>query len=295
MENIIFEWESIRIDSFLTTHFWLSRNFFHHIISQDAILVNWKKIKKSYLLQTGDEISVLSLERYIDQKELVKDFGFVDIPIIFETQDYAVLNKPKWVLSHPNSIWDIKSPSIVGFLYHHYKWSSFENFLRAGLIHRLDKDTDGLMIVAKSEKWLLHFRSLFSQKSELKEITEKEATPLKKFYTARCHLSTEWKKFLNQKYPIVINEIVKPKIPHVSEYKMWITKILWAKIDWNYANLDIEILTWRTHQIRYHLSTHWLVICWDKLYWKKEDELMNLTAYKLIFIDPDNNYKVFEI
>ena len=295
MENIIFDWQPIRIDSFLTSHFWLSRNFFHHIISQDAILVNWRKIKKSYQLQPGDQISVLSLERYVDQKEIVKDFGFIEIPIIFETNDYAVLNKPKWVLSHPNSIWDIKSPSVVGFLYHHYKNYSFENFLRAGLIHRLDKDTDWLMIIAKSEKWLKHFRNLFSQKSESKEIWEKEATPLKKFYRAKSHLSLEWKKFLEQKFPIVITEIVKPKIPHVSEYKMWITKILWANMKKDFVDLDIEILTWRTHQIRYHLSTHGLPIFWDKLYWKREAENMNLTAYKLIFIDPDDQYKVFEI
>jgi 23S rRNA-/tRNA-specific pseudouridylate synthase len=63
--------------------------------------------------------------------------------------------------------------------------------VRAGLIHRLDKDTDGLMILVKTEKGLAHFKKLFQAKSESPTIAEKEAVPLKKFYRATCWLTIE--------------------------------------------------------------------------------------------------------
>lgn len=91
------------------------------------------------------------LERYLSPV-LLEEAPNIDIPILKETTDYLVINKPKGVLSHPNSIRDVGKPSVVGFLYHHFKeLPSIGNFIRAGLLHRLDKDTDGLMIIAKTE------------------------------------------------------------------------------------------------------------------------------------------------
>jgi 23S rRNA pseudouridine1911/1915/1917 synthase len=70
-----------------------------------------------------------------------------------EKEDYLVINKPKGVLSHPRNLREVNEPSVVGFLYHRYKdLPSIGNFIRAGLLHRLDKETDGLMIIAKTEK-----------------------------------------------------------------------------------------------------------------------------------------------
>lgn len=61
-------------------------------------------------------------------------------------------------------------PSVVAFLYHRFKnLPSIGNFIRAGLLHRLDKGTDGLMIIAKSERGLAHFKALFQEKSEIKD------------------------------------------------------------------------------------------------------------------------------
>lgn len=83
---------------------------------------------------------------------ILEEAPAIEIPIVRETANYLIINKPKGVLSHPNSIWEVGKPSVVGFLYHHYKeLPSIGNFIRAGLLHRLDKDTDGLMIIAKTE------------------------------------------------------------------------------------------------------------------------------------------------
>jgi 23S rRNA pseudouridine1911/1915/1917 synthase len=300
MQTLIYSWSwdlppdsQERIDIWLTKQFPYSRNFFHHIIERGGVSVNKKQIKKSHKLKEGDQILIDDLSRYLSPV-ILDESPNIKIPVVLEKEDYLVINKPKWVLSHPNSVREVSQPSVVGFLYHNYKnLPTIWNFIRAWLLHRLDKDTDGLMIIAKTEKWLSHFKKLFQQKSESDHIQDKEAAPIKKFYRATCYITDEWKDFLSDissQLPYYIQEIVIPKIPHYTP-KLWITKILsFREIDSKkikQCNIAIEILTWRTHQIRYHLSTHWLPIVGDYLYWKEEEIPMQLTAYKLEFTDPD--------
>ena len=225
----------------------------------------------------------------------------INIPIVREEEDYIILNKPKWVLSHPNSIRDAKKPSVVAFLYQHYKdLPSYGNFIRAWLVHRLDKDTDGLMIIAKTEKWLQHFKSLFQEKSESSSLEEKESTPLQKYYRAVCEVTPKWLEFLEEMkkiwLPYYIQEMVIAKVPNCIP-KMWVTKILNFEELWNWlVKIQLQILTWRTHQIRYHLSNHWLPIQWDYLYGKENDNIpMQLTAWKLEYLNLNWKIQVIEI
>ena len=301
MQEIVYEWQWWdRIDSRLSGQFSYSRNFFHHIIERGGIQVNGKVVKKSYKLKSGDKVQIDELERYLSPI-ILDEAEKIDIPIVREEEDYIILNKPKWVLSHPNSIRDAKKPSVVAFLYQHYKdLPSYGNFIRAWLVHRLDKDTDGLMIVAKTEKWLQHFKSLFQEKSESSSLEEKESTPLQKYYRAVCEITSKWAEFLREVkkswLPYYIQETVIAKVPNCTP-KMWITKILgFEEIgDW-LVKMQLQILTWRTHQIRYHLSNHWLPIQWDYLYGKENESIpMQLTAWKLEYLDLDGNIQVVEI
>lgn len=188
MQKLIFEGESERIDTWLTKQFSYSRNFFHHILERKGVLVNGKVAKKSLKLKSWDQILIDELERYLSPI-ILEEAPKLDIPILKETADYLIINKPKGVLSHPNSIWDIAKPSVVWFLYHHYKnLPSIWNFIRAWLLHRLDKDTDGLMIIAKSEKGLEHFKALFKAKSESEELEEKKSSSSQKMVS--CYLWT---------------------------------------------------------------------------------------------------------
>jgi len=288
------DWE--RIDKWLTKKFSFSRNFFHHIIERWWILVNGKKIKKSYKLKSWEKITVDDLQRYLSPV-ILEEAPDIDIPVLIEEKDFLVLNKPKWVLSHPNSVWDVKHPSVVGFLYHRFKWlPTVGNFIRSGLIHRLDKDTDGLMVVVKTEKWLAHFKGLFQQKSQVDTILDKENVNLKKFYHAKSVLTAKWKEFLKNienNLPYLIDELVIAKVPH-SVAKRWLTKIIDFKIKDNFVLLDIEILTGRTHQIRFHLSQCGLPIFGDYLYGEETEEKMCLTAYKLMFDDLDGVFREVE-
>jgi 23S rRNA pseudouridine1911/1915/1917 synthase len=92
------------------------------------------------------------VERYLDGGILAESPA-IDLDIRLEKEGYLVLYKAKGILSHPNSVRDVAEPNIVGALYHHFKeLPSMANFVRAGLIHRLDRDTDGLMLIAKTEQ-----------------------------------------------------------------------------------------------------------------------------------------------
>lgn len=289
MQKLIFEGESERIDTWLTKQFSYSRNFFHHILERKGILVNGKVAKKSLKLKSWDQILIDELERYLSPI-ILEEAPKLDIPILKETADYLIINKPKGVLSHPNSIWDIAKPSVVWFLYHHYKnLPSIWNFIRAWLLHRLDKDTDGLMIIAKSEKGLEHFKALFKAKSESEELEEKKAVPLKKWYHATCELTPQGEAFLakiTEKLPFIISEEVRAKVPNCTP-KRGITQIEKIKKteDWT-VELFLQIFTGRTHQIRVHLSNHGLPILGDYLYGKEAEVPVQLTAYQLEFKDP---------
>lgn len=288
MQSLVYHWSWERIDKRLPTQFPYSRSFFHHIIQRGGVKIWSKVLKKSYLLRDGDEIIIDDITRYLSS-EILQEAPDIDLEIILEQDDFLVLYKPKGVLSHPTSVWEVWQASVVGFLYHRYKnIPSVGNFIRAGLIHRLDKATDGLMIVAKTEQWLAHFKSLFQAKSSAQDISFKEQVPLKKYYRATCVLTQEWHTFLSSldQLPYYIEKVVYAKVPH-SVPKIGITKILWYTIHDNYVTLDLEILTGRTHQIRYHLSSLGLPIVGDYLYnlSVNNDDAMLLSAYRLVFAD----------
>lgn len=299
MEKVIYQWLGERIDSFLSKHFSLSRNFFQHILKRGGVTVNNHLIKKSYQLQINDSIEIDNFQRFLDNQAM-EEAPKIEIPILYETSDFLVINKPKGVLSHPRTIWELHEPSVSGFLYHKYKWlPSIWNFIRAGILHRLDKQTDGLMIVAKTERGLTHFKKLFQEKSESEDISEKEQVHLKKFYRATCEITSIWEKFLQSlkhNLPFVIKSLVVAKLPHITP-KIGITKILNYEIssDAKKVTIELEILTWRTHQIRYHLSQAGLPIIGDYLYGKENGEKMQLTAWKLVFEDLERKIKIIEI
>lgn len=290
--------EGKRIDTRLSKQFSYSRNFFHHIISRWGVKVNNKIVKKSYQLKNNDNVEIDDIQRYLSPV-ILDEAPKIHIPVILEKDDYLIINKPKGVLSHPKTVREVHEPSVVGFLYHTYKnLPTIWNFIRAGLLHRLDKNTDGLMIIAKTEKWLEHYKKLFQAKSESKNIDDKEQTELKKFYRATAHLTSEGKKFIEwiHELPYTIQEPVIAKLPHTIS-KIWITKIMEiVEKTEKTITFNLEILTGRTHQIRYHLSHHGLPIVGDYLYGDtKETEPMQLTAYKLIFRDTDNEIITVEI
>lgn len=284
----------LRLDIVLSEYFGLSRNFFQQLLQRGEV-TRWestKVLKKSYNCKLWDVIEIANMDRFDDEGCLAES-PKLELPILYETSDYAVIYKPKWVYSHPTSLREISQPSVVWFLYHHYgSVPSIGNFIRAGLLHRLDRETDWLMVVALSEVGLAHFRELFHDKSSAETIEDKNNVALKKRYC--CIVQPDNDKALDllqrtaMQLPYIINSPVLANVPWaMSKHAISIIHSI-EFIGSQQAQLELEILTWRTHQIRIHCA-HVLKspIKWDTLYWpKKQSWPMLLTAFKLSFLDP---------
>ena len=137
-----------RIDSFLAANIECSRANIQRLIENEKILVNGKKTKVSYKVQPNDEISIENEE----PKEIGLEAQDIPIDVLYEDKDIIVVNKPKGMVVHPangnpdgtlvNAVMAICKNSLSGI----------GGEIRPGIVHRLDKDTSGVIIVAKNDK-----------------------------------------------------------------------------------------------------------------------------------------------
>jgi 23S rRNA pseudouridine1911/1915/1917 synthase len=151
-----------RIDQFLFTTFpEFSRSYFQQLIEQDAITVNQKLVKSSYKLKSGDHVHVAF--RATHTFDLVPEDAAFDI--IDEQDDFLIVNKPAGLLVH-NVESHNDEPSLVrGLLFRFPEFVQFENIERPGIVHRLDKDTSGLMIVARNPIAQKKFSEMFKNRT----------------------------------------------------------------------------------------------------------------------------------
>lgn len=137
-----------RIDSYLATNTECSRANVQRLIENEKILVNGKKIKVSYKIQQNDEIIMENEE----PKEVALEAQDIPIDVLYEDSDIIVVNKPKGMVVHPangnpdgtlvNAVMAICKDSLSGI----------GGEIRPGIVHRLDKDTSGVIIIAKNDK-----------------------------------------------------------------------------------------------------------------------------------------------
>lgn len=120
MEIVSYDASPQRIDIWLTQNYPYTRNFFHHLIARGSIRiikrsqlqVGEQQIKKSYLIQPGDQVVIDELTRFVDGTVL-EETPVWPIDVRYQTSDYAVIYKPKGVLSHPTSLRELQTPSVV--------------------------------------------------------------------------------------------------------------------------------------------------------------------------------------
>ena len=137
-----------RIDSYLADNIGVSRTNIQRLIENEKIFVNGKKTKVSYKVQQGDEISIENEE----PKEIELKAQNIPIDVLYEDNDIIVVNKPKGMVVHPangnpdgtlvNAVMAICKDSLSGI----------GGEIRPGIVHRLDKDTSGVIVVAKNDK-----------------------------------------------------------------------------------------------------------------------------------------------
>ena len=136
-----------RLDAFLAENTDLSRSAAAKLIESSAVTVNGKKTEKKYLIKEGDEAEVILPE--VEEYEAVPEN--IPLNVIFEDSDIIVINKPSGMVVHPAP--GNYTGTLVNALLYHCKdsLSGIGGVMRPGIVHRIDKDTSGLLVVAKND------------------------------------------------------------------------------------------------------------------------------------------------
>ena len=259
MEKIVVENEKAgkRIDIFVSEKQKISRETAKRWIEQENVRVNDKKVKPSYKIQDNDVISV--------EPEKIKDIELKaqDIPleVLYEDNDILVVNKPKGMVVHPaNGNPDGTLVNAVMALCK-YSLSGIGGEMRPGIVHRLDKDTSGAIIIAKNDKSHIKLSDMLKNHEIEKTyvalvrgiVKENEAT-----------INMPISRSQNDRKKMAVNRDGKNAVTHM--------KVLERFYSHNVTLLEIKIETGRTHQIRVHLSKIGYPIIGDEVYSNGKNE-----------------------
>ena len=267
-----------RLDKFLSTYFnEFSRSHIAKLIDDENCLVNKKVTKSSYKLKTGDIIEI----NIPEAKELEIEKEDIPLDIVYEDSDILIINKPQGMVVHPAN-GHYEHTLVNAILHHCHDLSGINGVMRPGIVHRIDKDTSGLICVAKNDKAHLSL-----------------AEQLIDHTMSRTYIALV-------KGVIIENtgEINLPigRDPH-NRQKMAVTRsnskeaITYFKVLKRFSDhtlVECHLKTGRTHQIRVHLSYIGYPVEGDPLYsGRKYDTLYKngqlLVAVGLRLIHPSSN------
>ena len=270
-----------RIDSFIPmVQEDISRSMVQKLIEQKNIKVNGKETKHSYKLKLNDEIEIFVPEA----KEINLKAQDIPLNVIYEDNDIIVINKPKGMVVHPAN--GNPDGTLVNAVMNKCKdsLSGIGGEIRPGIVHRLDKDTSGAIIVAKNDK------AHIALSEQLKN------HEVKKIYLALVRgIIKENEATINM--PIARSKKDRKKMDVDKDGKEAIThfKVL-GRYKNKYTLLQINLETGRTHQIRVHLSHIGYPIIGDEVYSNGKNEWnisgQCLHAWKLEFIHPITGKKI---
>ena len=283
IKKIIVNEENVgkRVDGFIpNVQKDISRSMVQKLIENENIKVNNKKTKYSYKLKLNDEIEISVPEA----KEINLKAQDIPLEVIYEDKDIIVVNKPKGMVVHPangnpdgtlvNAVMSLCKDSLSGI----------GGEIRPGIVHRLDKDTSGAIIVAKNDKAHINL----SEQLKNHEV--------KKTYLALVRgIIKENEATINM--PIARSKKDRKKMAVDKDGKEAIThfKVL-GRYKNKYTLLQINLETGRTHQIRVHLSYIGYPIIGDEVYSNGKNEWnisgQCLHAWKLEFLHPITNKKI---
>lgn len=270
--------EKIRLDAYISREIEdLSRSMIQKLLEDNKINVNGKIEKPSYKVQEGDIIDV-SIE---EPKEVKIEAQDIPLDIIYEDNDILVVNKQKGLVVHPAN--GNPDGTLVNAIMAHCKdsLSGIGGELRPGIVHRLDKDTSGLLIIAKNDKAHIQVSEQIKNREVKKTyialvrgtIAEDEAT-----INMPIGRSTKDRK------KMAVTKNGKEAVTHFKVLNRFTTNKA------SYTLLEIKIDTGRTHQIRVHMAEIGHPVIGDSVYSNGKNEFgiegQCLHAKRLEFVHP---------
>lgn len=270
--------ENVRIDVFLTENTEFSRNKISQVIKKGEVLVNNKKVSASYKVKIGDVINYNEPVPDIIDLEPEK----MDLDIVYEDDYLVIINKPSGLVVHP-AVGNYSHTLVNGLLYHFNKISNKKS-IRPGIVHRLDKDTSGLMIVAKDDKT----HDLLAGMIKNKKVERK-------------YLALVWGILRHEKGTIDapigrdINDRQKYTVTDINS-KNSITHFKVIERFKEVTLLECKLDTGRTHQIRVHMEYIGHPIVNDPVYGRRKiindfGQMLHSKSIKLIH--PITNKELF--
>lgn len=275
---IVNEDKNVRLDVFLSSKMPnLTRSYIKNLIDNKEVLVNNKKVKSGYSLKINDEITIT----IPDVKQTTIEPEDIPLDIVYQDKYLAVINKPQGMTVHPAHT--VHSGTLVNALMYQIKdLSGINGELRPGIVHRLDKDTSGLLVIAKDDKTHLNLQKQIQNKT-----------------CHRIYLAVTYGKFSKQEDTIQTNlargksRYEKIFVVPTGQGRLAITNYKVLDYNQGFSFVEYELKTGRTHQIRVHSAHLGHAIVGDKLYGKPNEKFglsgQLLHAYKLTFTHPVTN------
>lgn len=237
-----------RLDKALADLTELSRSQANDEIKKGGVLVNGKTAKAKYAVKVGDVIT------YTVPEEEVLDYVAEDLPldIVYEDADVAVVNKPQGMVVHPSA--GHTSGTLVNALLYHIKdLSSINGVVRPGIVHRIDKDTSGLLMIAKNDQ---------AHQALAEELKAKKS--LRK-YLAIVHGNLPTDRGVIEA-PIGRSDKDRKKQAVTAKGKPALTRFQVLERFGAYTLVELTLETGRTHQIRVHMAYIGHPVAGDPLY-----------------------------
>jgi 23S rRNA pseudouridine1911/1915/1917 synthase len=283
-----------RLDKFISSKFTdFSRRFFQIAIKDKQILINNNETTPNYQLKTGDKIIIDIPEKTLFdfQTKAEKNIPF---EIIFEHSDFLIINKPAGISVHPSEK-ETGGTLANGLLEKFPEIKNVgENSLRPGIVHRLDKETSGILIVAKNQTAFRYFKKLFQDRKIQKTYLAWAWGNLKnKTGTIKAYLGKSNQNPTKQAVSHNPEKLINPKTA-LTNYQVR------EELE-NKSLIELKPKTGRKHQLRLHLQSIGHPILGDKKYFNKKIKVLNknfsrhlLHAQKIEFQYLDNKKYQFE-
>jgi 23S rRNA pseudouridine1911/1915/1917 synthase len=271
--------QGIRIDKYVADKSELSRVAVQRMIENGKILVNGTVPKDSYKVNAGDKIIVEPEEI----KEATLEAEDIPLDIVYEDDDIVVVNKQKGLVVHPGN--GNPNGTLVNAIMAHCKdsLSGIGGEIRPGIVHRIDKDTSGLLIIAKNDNAHINVSEQIKN-HEVKKTYRALVRGRIKETSGTINMPIA--RSINDRTKMAVNKNGKEAITHFTVLKKY----------QDYTYIEVNIETGRTHQIRVHMAQIGYPIVGDSVYSNGKNpfgvEGQMLHSYKLEFIHPTTKKKM---